>query len=408
MTNLSTYLDRSIEKLKGINKVNLQIATNNLLISSLSDFKDTKKFKQQVVRILNTSMYWYVTNDRSIEDIKFEDFMNMDLIDIQESAKQILGSSFIEYDLVDWSEFQNGGSKSSVENKDKNDTFRSSEIHESVKSEAQSLAASNTHRNLYRKAFVSSNIDVSSLSEGKTSFDKSMISLQPPTVPVVDTRYIFMQGLVDNSNLLTIYRTLPVVPTMQREISVTTDVDDMTDADLLNLFPSEIIHTRYQRLYEQVDGIDYDEILGSVLPIKGFTLKQRKDNIVKYPHFYKIYREIDGKLVDFAKHIEIDGKLYPIKQVWSTLTETKNIPGYNDYVRDYVIRRYLLERDIKQIEHKYPMYGSLYPYVTLFADKDTYRDLGYKDAIELARQCVKSRVSYLQTRNPIIRRLKIT
>lgn len=88
------------------------------------------------------------------------------------------------------------------------------------------------------------------------------------------------------------------------------------------------------------------------------------------------------------------------------IPEMKGLKKTWPVIREYVVRRYLLERDIKGIEHKYPMFGTLDPFVTLFMPSKIYREEGYKDSVDIARQCVKSRVSYLQSRNPVIRRLE--
>ena len=63
-------------------------------------------------------------------------------------------------------------------------------------------------------------------------------------------------------------------------------------------------------------------------------------------------------------------------------------------------------KDVDKIKHRYPMYGTLDPYLTLFMPASDYASLGYLDATELAKKCVEARVSYKQSRNPVIRRLK--
>ena len=74
-------------------------------------------------------------------------------------------------------------------------------------------------------------------------------------------------------------------------------------------------------------------------------------------------------------------------------------------MKEYVVRRYLLERDISNVQHRYPLWGSLDPFLTLFMPPDEYIKYGYTDIIDLARKCVESRVSYRKSRNPIVRRL---
>ena len=38
--------------------------------------------------------------------------------------------------------------------------------------------------------------------------------------------------------------------------------------------------------------------------------------------------------------------------------------------------------------------------------KDMYVECGYTDLVSVAKSCVTSRVSYLQNRNPIMRKIK--
>ena len=133
------------------------------------------------------------------------------------------------------------------------------------------------------------------------------------------------------------------------------------------------------------------------------------DNIIKYPHFEGLVRQ--GRLkgttryVDFWKYIEINGELYKTKDIWEELDDTKRLPKVKAVMEDYVVRRYLLERDLKGIDHKYKLFGELDPYLTLFMPSENYIQLGYTDVIDIAKQCVKSRVSYKLSRNPVIRRL---
>ena len=162
-------------------------------------------------------------------------------------------------------------------------------------------------------------------------------------------------------------------------------------------------------MYLKIDGIEFDPILGSILPIKGFTKKQLVDNIIKYPHLENIQRlgksPTGCRYVEFWKFIEIDGQLLKTKDVWDSLPESKIIPRSKFFMEEYVIRRYLLERDIKKIDHKYKIFGDLDPYLTLFTTPDTYIKYGHTDTVGIARCCVESRISYKRSRNPILRRM---
>ena len=184
----------------------------------------------------------------------------------------------------------------------------------------------------------------------------------------------------------------------------------MRDNELLNLFPNQFIRTRAPVMYERYTGMDYDSQLGCLFNIGNgkYTREQLIDNIIKYPHIFKLMRPTNDEYVynSFYSEIEIDGQLYPIKEVWKDLDDTVYIPFKSEFVKEYVVRRYLLERDIDGIEHKYPFYGSFNPYLTLFMPFADYAKRGYNDPIELAKACVKCRVDYKQSRNPIIRRLQ--
>lgn len=112
---------------------------------------------------------------------------------------------------------------------------------------------------------------------------------------------------------------------------------------------------------------------------------------------------VNGEIESFYSTIEINGEIHNILDIWDSLPDAKRMPKSSEYIKEYVARRYLLERDIKHIDHKYKMYGSLDPFLTLFTTSDMYKDFGYTDSLEIAKCCVRSRVNYKQTRNPIIR-----
>lgn len=234
--------------------------------------------------------------------------------------------------------------------------------------------------------------------------DKSDLYIQPPTVPRFDYAHPWKSGMIDGEPYV-IYPSYPIVPTKQNEISSTTDVNKMSDSDLKRLYPNCLIRTRATCMYEPCGKLVLDSKLGLILPIKGYTKKQLVDNLVKYPHIFRLLKQVDGNLDSFYSTIEIDGELHKISDVWSTLPESKDIPYTKEFVKEYVVRRYLLERDIKGIDHKYKLYGTLDPYLTLFTSMDDYISMGYNDIIQMAKDCVQSRVRYKQSRNPIIRRL---
>ena len=235
--------------------------------------------------------------------------------------------------------------------------------------------------------------------------DKSDLYIQPPVVPQFDINKPWMSTVIDGT-VYCIYTSIPEIPTKQNEISATTNVHLMTDAQLLNLYPNNFIRTRSPVMYEAIPGFHYHHQLGVVLPIEGYTQEQLIDNIIKYPHLFKLSKIKDGEVISFYSTIEIDGELKKISEIWKVLPDTVKIPYNTDFVKEYVVRRYLLERDVKGIEHKYPMFGELNPFLTLFSTMSDYIHWGYKDVTGIARQCVNSRVAYKRSRNPVIRRVE--
>ena len=234
---------------------------------------------------------------------------------------------------------------------------------------------------------------------------RSDLSFEFPTIPSIDTSKVWAVSNDDAGRSIEIYTTLPEIPTIQNEITTTTDVRKMTSAELIHLYPDHTIQVRSKEAYDKFYGIDYDDLLGYIPQIFGFTREQIVDNIIKYPQFNFLYREIGDRRVSFLKHIEIDGELIRLESAIDTVDDLKLLPDKNFYYWDYIVRRYLLERDILGVIHKYPMYGSFGPYMTLFTTPDVYMKLGYDDIEGMARQCVMNRVKFYQTRNPLVRRL---
>lgn len=233
---------------------------------------------------------------------------------------------------------------------------------------------------------------------------KEDLYIQPPAVPRFDYTKPFIRGRSGN-DILAIYTSLPEIPTKQNEVSVTTDVDKMTPDQLLALFPHQFIRTRSSIMYEKLDGVPFDDQLGILLPVTGFSGSEIRRNVIEYPHIYQLKKIAPEGVISFYQTIEIDGELYPIQDVWDSLEDTSNLPKTNEYIKEYVVRRYLLERDAGVV-HKYPLFGSLDRYLTLFTTPSDYRELGIKiDPVDLARCCVKARIAYKQSRNPVIRRL---
>lgn len=116
----------------------------------------------------------------------------------------------------------------------------------------------------------------------------------------------------------------------------------------------------------------------------------------------------DGTFTSFYNDMEIDGELVNILKVWKYLPEAKiiDIDSLNstseqiEFIKEYAIRRYILERDIAGIKHKFDVRGSLPEFMTLFMPASMYTKEGYGNSIDIAKKCVSARVSYLRTRNP--------
>ena len=234
---------------------------------------------------------------------------------------------------------------------------------------------------------------------------KEDLYIQSPLVPQFDVKKPWIRTVIDGS-VYCVYESIPSVPTKQNEISVTTRVNMMSESQLLNLYPHNFIRTRSPVLYEAHAELKYHPQLGILLPVEGFTDDEIIDNIIKYPHLYRLLKMRDGQIVNFYNTIEIDGELHKVSEVWKKLPDTSQIPYTVDFVKEYVVRRYLLERDHKHIQHKYPLYGELNPFLTLFTTTSDYIRWGYMDVVDIARKCVESRVAYKRSRNPVIRRVE--
>ena len=236
----------------------------------------------------------------------------------------------------------------------------------------------------------------------------SDVSIKAPEMPQFDVSKIWRQKKC-GADLLTIYTTLPEIPKVQRDISITTDITRMTDRDYMNLYPNTVLHTRASIMYVPQKDLPYDDNLGVIIPIEGYTVEQCIDNIIKYPHFYKLARydkswDDNNGFRGFYSYMEINGELVDTLDVWNSLDISKKIPTTAEYIKEYVVRKYLLDRDIGHKEFKYPMFGTLNPYLTLFMPADEYQKRGY-NTLDIAKACVNSRISFKQSRSPVLRRM---
>lgn len=369
-------------------------------------FHNTHKYKQKVVDALNGLTYSLMESNippykwHSADPIEtMPDDMDMDLIE-KELGDLFLTEESIEWDVSptydeDDSEIQPKVSQKVEVNQEAQVKPAPQDV---VKQSTSKVQA--TKPKIVNKPFK----EVKSTTPVTAPTPKEDLYIQSPKYPRFDVNKVWISA-VDGSDKLVIYTTLPEIPTRQNEISVTTKLESMTVAELMRLYPNHLIHTRSPKMYEKYEGLDYDEELGTIFPIEGFTRSQVLDNIICYPHLYKL-KKIDGNgnLQNFYSTIEINGELKPVGEVWDSLPESKVIPRDSEFVKEYVVRRYLLEESVG-IEHKYKMFGTLHPFLTLFMPPSGYIDRGYKDVTEIVKKCVSSRVSYKQSRNPVLRRL---
>lgn len=357
-------------------------------------FHNTRKFKQSVVDAINLLTYVLLTDEISIVSTwrpasPLETLPEFD----RELVENALGDLFLTIESIEW-------------NLPENYSMVSAEIDESETEnpDKSSIVSSNISNQSYNPIVSNQHMIADTVLQATPKTD---LYIQSPVVPQFDISKPWLSTTFGHDQYV-IYTTLPEVPTKQNEISITTDIGKMNKNDFMKIFPNVIIKTRAPALYEQfTDASSYDNVLGYIPHISGYTQDQIIDNIIRYPHLYRLSRKIDDELVSFYSSIEIENQLHPTLEIWDSLEDAKFIPKQPEYIKDYVVRRYLLERDINKIHHKYPLYGELDEYLTLFMPPSEYITRGYKDVEELARKCVRSRIRYKQSRNPIMRRLDI-
>lgn len=362
-----------------------------------SNFRRTFKYRQQVVNVLNTLSYIVISSDSSIsswdKDNPFA--LSLDYVD-DDTCKSVIGKIYLDEKNINWDVKE---VEYDVSNVDDTPTVETATTVDKTSTVSKPVVEAVNDAQVKSNSVVESNETIISPTP------KSDLYLRSPAVPQFDIKDPWKKGYIGN-DLYVIYKSLPAIPTKQNEISVTTDVSSLTSTDLIKLYPNRLIHTRASSLYENVPDLECDPDLGVILPIEGFTPDQVRDNIIKYPHLYKLSKLVEGKIVSFYTTIEIDGELHKTMDIWDSLSDSIKIPRSSDFIKEYVARRYLLERDIRGVVHKYPMYGTLDPFLTLFTTPEHYIKLGYTDTLDIAKQCVESRVSYKQSRNPILRRLE--
>lgn len=370
----------------------------------VNNFRNSKKFKQVTLNKLNYLLYVLYTDN--VVMYNWKEVVSEDEFYYDERPGVIsdtIAPSFLDVDDVDWSSLIEGNSAmlSKVSNVNKNTKVGTFE----VKHVTQPVSVENSNVSVNGSNEDTADVELEqvksvNLNENPTS--KEDLFIVTPKYPRVAEHHYRYKN---------IHVSLPQVPTKQCEVSCTTDVNFMTSKQLLDLFPNTFIRTRSSFMYEKKEGITLDSDFGLLVPVDGYTDAEMRDCIIRYPHIFKLKRVgPDGNLISFYNHIEIDGELIDTLEAWSFLPEAKVLDFDSmstrqeqlEFMKEYAIRRYLLERDVRGIKHKYPVVGNLPEFITLFMPADMYVNEGFKDPVELARTCVKSRVSYLTSRNPRI------
>jgi len=349
----------------------------------IDNFENRNSYKNKVIKLLNTISYYIIDGDTLPSDWSVDNPLeNIQFLDSSVCEKK-LKDLYIKQTTITWD----------IDNLDKIDRspIQSTVIVESSANDTVSVPIGKPATPLFKTAKI------------KEDTPKDHLYIRPPTIPQFDVNRPWFQQVIDNSQYV-IYTSLPEVPVIQNQISVTTDINRMTTSDLMKLYPNCSIKTRPAAMYNEVAGLTFDEDLGIIIPVVGFSPKQVKDNIIRYPHWFKLLRNVNGDIVNFYQHIEVDGELHDTLSYWDNLPESNQMPKSAEFIKEYVVRRYLLERDHKDILHKYPMFGTLGPFLILFTSTDSYKKLGYNDVAEYAKQCVISRVEYKRSRNPILRK----
>lgn len=419
-------------------------------------YTDTNKFKQSVCNVINVLCYELSNGPATPFGWQVDKPLDFPLsADLIEEAESYLSSFALTPDGIDWSDlsYATDGSNASIgimsNTSDISAQFNSKkQSHPNSTVDIKSIIPSDD--NLYKKTTVFDDgtgimitpkeqqdntpdpTDESIPRTGPTDqliriiddthFErltkKEDLWLKRPDVFRFDYKHpAIVQPLEDGSGYFIAPTPLPLVPQRQRDINAHTDLSLISDEDYMKLYPNHFIRTRKPALYQHIEGINYDEDFGCIYPIQDFTKEQILDNIIRYPHFFKLRKIIDPELYastkkwfagiePFPVQIELEGELYDTVKIWDSLPESKYIPKQKDFIVDYVIRRYLLEEEAG-IEHKYKLHGRLDPFITLFMPPEMYVERGYGDPLQIVKKCVKARRDFFRSINPALKRFGI-
>lgn len=349
---------------------------------------------------LNYLVYSIVNGDTISRPIKLIQGCPYDESDM----KSHLGAAYVTRETFNWYIDDESATitLSSDANVSKHNQLDSDDVQEKIVAQKTSVVSASNVDTISQ----SSNSVQSEFTGYKSTLED--IDLEFRSFPVRDVSKLWDTCYDDCGREMKVYYSHPIIPTKQNEITITTPYDQISDMDLLKLFPDHFIRTRLDIMYEPQEGFTVHPKLGFIPKISGFTEEQVIDNIIKYPRFCHIFRIIDDpdrfrgeKRISFISRIEVDGELLRLKEAINTVEDMKNLPDINVFYYDYIMRRYLLERDYHTVEHKYPLDGYLQPFTVLFMTPEEYAELGYTDALDLAKQCVKHRVQFYQSIHPL-------
>lgn len=351
----------------------------------LHNYRPSLKYKKQVLDYINTIIYFCVSD--SCFPLGWSSKCPFDRLDVSNvsSYKKILGDAYLEMCDIEW-----------------DIDYDSANISNSVDSISANVS-------LQSKLDYSSKADNSSYIQNNLPDMKELrkqISFELPMYPSIDTTCIHEFGQDEAGRKVPIFSTLPKIPVVQNDISSTTDINNLSDDDLLKLFPPVYI-PRIDDFYSYSYSDCHDPVFGYVPCIEGFSKQQVIDNIIQYPQFNYLYRCIDNRRISFFKRIEIDGKLYSIDEAMLLDNCLKHLPQNKFIIKDYIIRKYLLERDIKHVDHISKLFGTFTPFLTLIGPPKFYIDHGYTDILQIAKQCVAGRVQFYRSRNPLLKGVEI-
>ena len=366
-----------------------QIFCDNEVIEALNkSFKHTKN----VAYFLNVLQYANLNND----SIAYTQFTKSEILAIMEKGF----SSVFSYESLSEVELKSVLKSNYIDYKD----ITLEEVNES----RNRFLAQILNQNKFEDISSNNGIETSSIqTEEDAEYWAQSVRLDFPYIPQPDGTSKVVEFQV-NSVTYCVYGE-SVLPWNQSQITALTDCNAFSDKDILNLFPKIRLYTRSPYMYQKYDGLDYDDDLGVILKIKGFTKNQVKRNIIEYPHLSYLDRWVKQKgkdvTIPFWKHVEIDGEIVPTVSIWNELDDTKILPQTESFMNEYVVRKYILERD-SGVEHNYPMRGELGPFLTLYSNPEYYESYDY-DPIEIGKKCIDSRVKFKRSRNPIFKMLDV-